>query len=316
MLETIIKAAIIQAEPEYYNLAATVEKAVSLIHEAAGKGAQLITFGETWFPGYPVWLDICTGTNIWDSEPTKEVFARLYHNSPTINGAEMNRLREVAKELGVVLVLSINERVEKSAGHGTLYNSLVTIDATGNIVNHHRKLVPTFTERIVWGAGDGAGLQAVDTTVGRVGGLICWEHWMPHARQALHESAEKIHVAVWPAVTEMMHIASRHYAFEGRTFVLASGTILHTSAMPKELEVEAGYDAKLAQRGGSAIIAPDGSVIAGPVYDEETILIADLDLNMIVKESMTLDVTGHYSRPDVFDFIVNRGKRSIISQKD
>ena len=308
-MQNVVKAAIIQAQPEYYNLEGSVKKAIALIHEAAGKGAELITFGETWFPGYPVWLDICINTNIWDYEPTKEVYAQLYHNSPTIHGTEITQLREVAQQLGVVLVISINERVEKSAGHGTLYNSLLTIDATGTIANHHRKLVPTFTERLVWGSGDGAGLQAVDTKVGRVGGLICWEHWMPHTRQAMHESAEQIHIAVWPSVADMHHIASRHYAFEGRTFVLAAGTVLETKVMPKPLELEAGFDAKFAQRGGSAIIAPNGSYLVEPVYEEEKILMADLDLNMIVRESMALDVTGHYSRPDVFDFEVKRGKR-------
>ena len=305
-----ITAAIIQAEPIYYDLSGTMEKAISLIHEAVNKGANLITFGETWFPGYPVWLDICSDMGLWDYAPTKEVWAQLYKNSPTVDGAEIQEMANLAQQLGIVLILPINERVENKAGHGTLYNSIITIDATGEIVNHHRKLVPTHTERIVWGAGDGAGLQAVDTAVGRVGGLVCWEHWMPLARQTMHESAEQIHVAAWPTVKDMLQIASRHYAHEGRTFVLAAGSILHAKQIPDKLKISGGIKPDdFVQRGGSAIIAPDGSYLVEPVYNEEAILTAELDLDMIIRESMALDVTGHYLRPDVFGLSVNRNRK-------
>lgn len=302
-----VTAAIIQAEPVYYDLPRTLEKLLDLIHDAAQKGATLITVGETWLPGYPVWLDICSDMGLWDHEPTKQVFARLYRNSPTVDGPEISRLREVVQQLGVVLVLGINERVEKAAGHGTLYNTLLTIDSDGCLANHHRKLMPTYTERIVWGQGDGRGLQAVDTTAGRVGGLVCWEHWMPLTRQALHESAEQIHIAAWPTVKEILQVASRHYAFEGRSFVLAAGSILRASQVPQELTLAGEIQPEdFVQRGGSAIIGPDGDYLAGPVYDEEMILSAELDLDHIVREQMALDVTGHYARPDVFDFRVKR----------
>lgn len=303
----VVKVAIIQAEPVYYDLPRTLEKLQQLIHDAAGARAQLITIGETWLPGYPVWLDICSDMALWDHEPTKQVFARLYQNSLTIDGAEIAQLRDLAAQLRVVLVLGINERVEKAAGHGTLYNSIITINADGQLVNHHRKLMPTYTERIVWGQGDARGLQAVDTAVGRVGGLVCWEHWMPLTRQAMHESAEQVHIAAWPTVKEILQVASRHYAFEGRTFVLAAGSILRANQIPEELTLAENIKPDdLVQRGGSAIIAPDGEYLAGPVYDEETILTAELDLAHIMREQMTLDVTGHYARPDVFDFRVKR----------
>lgn len=306
---TVVPVAIIQAQPVYYDLPATMEKAIDLIHEAAQKGAKLITFGETWFPGYPVWLDVCSDMSLWDNPATKEVFGQLYENSLTVDGDEIAQLRQVAAQLGIVLILSINEKVSKGSGYGTLYNTLLTVDSTGEIVNHHRKLMPTYTERIVWGLGDGAGLGAVDTSVGRVGGLICWEHWMPLARQTMHESAEQIHVAVWPTVKDSLQIASRHYAFEGRTYVLAAGSILPASAIPEPLKVSDSLNATpdtLMQRGGSAIIAPDGEYILEPVYDEETILTAELDLKRIPQETMALDVTGHYARPDVFTLHVNR----------
>lgn len=304
-----VKVAIIQAQPVYYDLPATIEKAIDLIHDAARQGATLITFGETWFPGYPVWLDVCSDMGLWDHPATKDVYGQLYQNSLSIDGDDIASLRQVAAQLGIVLMLSINEKVSKGAGYGTLYNTLLTVDSTGEIVNHHRKLMPTYTERIVWGLGDGAGLGAVDTSVGRVGGLICWEHWMPLARQTMHESAEQIHVAVWPTVKESLQVASRHYAFEGRTYVLAAGSILPASAIPDSLTVSKSLNATpdtLMQRGGSAIIAPDGEYIVEPVYDKEIILTAELDLDRIPQETMALDVTGHYARPDVFTLHVNR----------
>ena len=160
------------------------------------------------------------------------------------------------------------------------------------------------------GAGDAAGLGAVDTAAGRVGGLICWEHWMPLARQAMHNSAEQIHIAVWPTVGEIHQIASRHYAFEGRTFVLAAGSLLRAKALPKQLETPEEISPEtLLQNGGSAIIAPDGRYLAGPVFDTETILTATLDFDEIIRGNMTLDVTGHYSRPELFEFSVRKDRK-------
>jgi predicted amidohydrolase len=161
--------------------------------------------------------------------------------------------------------------------------------------------MPTYTERMVWGAGDANGVRAVDTPAGRVGGLVCWEHWMPLARQALHDSGEDIHVAAWPTVHEMHQVASRHYAFEGRCFVLAAGSLLPSSRLPSALEVRPSQG-EWALRGGSMIVAPDGRAIAGPVFEREEIIRAELDFSLAREESMTLDVSGHYSRRDCFDF--------------
>jgi predicted amidohydrolase len=304
-----IRVALIQARPVYYDLARTVGVACSLISEAAGQGAQLAAFGETFFPGYPAWLDCAVDYARWDHPPTKQLYARLVANSMTLAGPEMQHLREQAREHNIVLVLGINERVPSGRGNRSLYNSIVAIDANGAIANHHRKLRPTYTEQLVWAQGDGAGLGAVDTAVGRVGGLICWEHWMPHARQALHISNESIHVAMWPAVKEMHQIASRHYAFEGRSFALAVGNIMPASDFPTELEPPEGLRAQpesLLLNGGSAVIAPNGAYLVEPVYDEETILYGDLDLSLIAEEQMALDVTGGYARDDIFAFEVNR----------
>lgn len=307
-----VKVAVVQSSPVFMNLEASLEKAVGLIGRAAAEGARLVTFGETWLPGYPAWLDHCPGAALWNHEPTKQVFARLRQNSVAVPGVETERLGRAAREHELVLVIGVNERVTRGPGNGTLYNSLLTFDANGSLIRHHRKLVPTYTERLVWGQGDGIGLEAADTVVGRVGGLVCWEHWMPLARQALHTSGEHVHVAVWPTVHEMHQIASRHYAFEARCFVLAAGLIMRARDLPPELDTPAELANDLdglLLRGGSAVIGPDGRYIAGPVFDEETILTAEIDFSEIDREKMTLDVSGHYHRPDVFDLRLNRGSR-------
>lgn len=304
-----VRVALIQARPVYYDLVRTVDKAGALISEAARQGAQLATFPETFFPGYPAWLDYALDYARWDHPPTKKLYARLVANSLALDSCEMRRLREKAREHAIVLLLGINERVPAGRGNRSLYNSVITIDADGAIVNHHRKLRPTYTEQLLWAPGDGAGLGAVDTAVGRLGALICWEHWMPHARQALHISNESIHVAMWPAVKESHQIASRHYAFEGRAFALAVGGIMPASDFPPELDLPDAFSAQpdaLLLNGGSAVIAPDGAYLVEPVYGEETILYADLDLTRIAEEQMTLDVTGGYARDDIFTFAVNR----------
>jgi predicted amidohydrolase len=263
-----------------------------------------VVFPETWLPGYPAWLDCCRDVALWDHPPVKKVFARLMDNSVVVPGPATEALSEATRENDVVLNIGVHERVTTGAGRGTLYNTMLTFGADGSLLNSHRKIMPTYTERMIWGQGDGSSLRAVETNVGRIGGLICWEHWMPLARQVLHQSSEDIHVAAWPQVKEMNLVASRHYAFEGRCFVIACGAIMRASELPHELEMIDSLKQRsesFVLNGGSAIIAPDGSLLAGPVFDQEVILTADLDLSRIAEESLALDVTGHYSRPDIFD---------------
>ena len=307
-----VKVAIAQAGPVFLDAKASLAKAPGLIEQAAAAGAQLVVFGETWLPGYPAWLDYCPEAALWNHEPTKNVFARLRQNSVVVPGPATRQLGETAKRLQVNLVIGVNERVDSGPGNGTLYNSLLTFGADGALLNHHRKLVPTYTERLVWGPGDGAGLAVAETTAGRVGGLICWEHWMPLARQAMHLAGEQIHIAVYPTVHEMHQIASRQYAFEGRCFVLAVGLIMRADELPAELAAppDLSPDA-LILRGGSCVIAPDGSFVVEPVFAEERVIIAELDFTHIDREKMTLDVTGHYARPDVFEFALRKSAREI-----
>ncbi|MCI0488823.1 MAG: carbon-nitrogen hydrolase family protein [Blastocatellia bacterium] len=299
-----IKVAAVQAAPVYMDLKRSVEKALALISESAAQGAKLIVFPETWLPGYPAWLDSCRDMALWDHEPTKKVFARLMANSVVVPGPVTEELGRAAREHGIVLNISVHERVKAGPGRGTLYNTMLTFGADGSLAGRHRKIMPTYTERMIWGKGDGTSLKAIDTEAGRVGGLVCWEHWMPLARQALHESGEDVHIAAWPQVKEMNLVASRHYAFEGRCFVIACGAIMTARDLPEELEpIEAlrQNPDSIVLNGGSAIIAPDGALLAGPIFDEETIITAELDFARIAEESLTLDVTGHYSRPDIFE---------------
>ena len=282
---------------------ACLEQTSELAGAAAGGGATLVAFPETWLPGYPAWLDVCRDAGLWDHGPVKAAFRRMFEESVTVPGPAHDAFAAIARDNGITLVIGVVERVEAGPGRGTLYNTLLTYLPDGRLANHHRKLMPTYTERLVWGQGDGRGVRAVAAPWGRVGGLICWEHWMPLARQALHESGEDVHVAVWPTVKEMNHVACRQYAFEGRCFVVAVGSLQRASALPPGLEPHPDLVTSPDQwvlRGGSAIIGPDGACLAGPVYDEPTILLAELDLDRVREESMNMDVTGHYSRPDVF----------------
>lgn len=310
-METL-RVAVIQHGPVYLDKAKSLDKAITLLQEAAAGGAGLVVFGETWLSGYPAWLDHCPDAGRWNHEPVKEVFAQTWQNGVAIDGPEITTLRKEAAAQGVAVVMGINEVVHKGQPQGTIFNSLIIIDEQGNLANHHRKLMPTYTEKLVYGHGDGAGLRAADTKFGRLGALICWEHWMPHSRMAMHQESETVHVALWPTVHEMHQVNCRQYAFEGRCFVIGAGQIMRTSELPEALETPAHFanapDA-LVLNGGSCVIGPDGHYVAGPVFDKESILYADLDLSHPVKERMNLDVTGHYNRPDVFSFSVNRERQ-------
>ena len=312
MTKQNVTVAIVQAEVGT-SLEDSLERTRVLAAEAAVRGARIIAFPETWIPGYPAWLDCCRDVALWDHAPVKAVFARMAEQSVVVDGESGAALRAIARDTGATLVVGVTERVERGAGRGTLYNALLTIGPDGSLLNHHRKLMPTYTERMVWGAGDADGLRAVDADGVRVGGLICWEHWMPLPRFALHESGEDVHVAVWPTVHDRHQLASRHYAFEGRCYVLAVGALLRAADLPPELElhpdrVRSRDDWVL--RGGSAIIAPDGSYVTEPVWERAEVIVAELDLRRVREENMTLDVTGHYHRPELFSFAVKRDTRA------
>ncbi len=297
-----VRIAAAQLAPAFLDLKASLDIACHWIADAGRQAINLLVFPETWLPGYPIWLDNSPEAAIWDHPPAKAVFRRLFENSPEIPSEAIQTLCTAAANANLSLVMGLNER-----SGGTLYNSMVYISPTGELLGVHRKLIPTYTERLVWGQGDGNGLIAVDTPFGRVGGLVCWEHWMPLTRQAMHEQEEIVHAAVWPSVKETHLIASRAYAFEGRCFVIAAGSILQRENLPQGFEV---LDAMPGEgpwmTGGSAIIGPDAHILAGPLENQEGLVIAEIDPGRVTEEKMTLDVCGHYARPDVFNFSINR----------
>jgi predicted amidohydrolase len=295
------KIAAAQVAPAFLDLERSLEIAESWIGRANEQGVELLVFPETWLSGYPFWLDTSPEAALWDHPPAKRIFRRLYQNSVELQSDAMNRLCEIAAAAGLTLVMGVHERIG-----GSLYNSMVYISDSGKLLGVHRKLVPTYTERMIWGRGDGSTLLAVDTAVGRLGGLVCWEHWMPLARQAMHQQGEVIHAAVWPWVHEVHLLASRSYAFEGRCFVVAAGSVLWRKNLPEnvplldELEGDGPW-----LSGGSSIIGPDARIIAGPAEAEETLVVAEIDPDEVIEGKLSLDVAGHYSRPDVFTFNID-----------
>ena len=190
------RIAIAQAAPVAGALDASLDKATDFCRQAAAEGAHLVAFPETWLGGYPAWLDVCSDAALWSHPPAQEIHAQLRRQSITVPGPHTSELSRLAAELGLVIAIGAQEKVERGPGNRSLYNTLLVFDATGELVIHHRKLVPTYTEKLIWAPGDAHGLRAVDTAAGRLGGLICWEHWMPLARQALHDDGEEIHLAL------------------------------------------------------------------------------------------------------------------------
>lgn len=317
-----VTVAIVQHPPAVLNLAESLRRAAGHIADAASRGAKLVVFPETWLGGYPAWVFGLAG---WRDEVAQHWYGRLLAESPVIDDSpkdDLAVLRDAARESDVTVVMGLNERAGRASG--TLYNSLITIGPDGMTLNLHRKLSPTHTERIVWGAGDAAGLRVVDTPVGRIGGLICWEHWNPLARQALHAQEEQIHVASWPDVPEMHHIASRSYAFEGRCFVLCAGQYLTTDDIPAELleayRAGVGPDAPeqgMLFDGGSGIVGGDGSWLVEPLIGEAGTIVASIDLSLRDAQQHDLDVAGHYARPDVLQLTVDRRRQgSGVSFQD
>lgn len=307
-----MRIAIIQDGPVYLDAKATLEKTISFIKTASGEGADLIVFGENWFSGYPVWLDVCTDINLWDHEPVKEVWQKTFEEGLSVGSSIMLQLQEAIKEAGTYVVMGANEPIKSGKGNGTIYNTIFSFETSGQLINHHRKLMPTYTEKLVHGLGDGAGLNVMETPHGRIGSLICWEHWMPLTRQAMHDEGEDLHIALWPFAKELHQLASRHYAHEGRCYVIAVGQVMHESELPSQLKLSEQIDlpdSGLIMSGGCAVYGPDGSIVKPPAYGSREVIYVDLDLKQGIKERMNLSVSGHYQRDDVFNLTVNKDRR-------
>ena len=289
--------ACVQAEPVVLDREATIEKLAVLTAEAAGNGASLVVFPEAFLPAYPssAWAKALAG---WADPRAKAAFALLARESVAVPGPAESRIGEVAREHGVLVATGVTETDVET--NGTLYNTLLVHDEHGSLVLKHRKLVPTNHERLVWGQGDGAGLRAVQTSAGRIGGLICWENYMPLARFALYESGIEIYLAPTADDGETWQHTLVHIARESRAFVVSPAHFQRASAYPPEFPLADELQGEdVIGRGGSAILGPDGAYLAGPLYDEEGILYVELDPARLHEERQRFDAAGHYHRPDV-----------------
>jgi nitrilase len=297
-----VKAACVQVEPAIFDRSATIDIVAEQTAEAAGEGAGLVVFPETFVPAYPssAWAKAFAG---WADPRAKAAFALLHRESLAVPSADADRLGAIAREHGVMLVIGVNE--VDPARPGTLYNSLLYYGADGELVLHHRKLVPTNHERLVWGPGDGRGLRAIETPVGRIGGLICWENYMPLARFALYDSGVELYVASTADDGDAWQATLVHIARESRSFVLAPAHFQRAGSYPDDFPLREELEGRdVLGRGGSAILGPDGAYLAGPLYDEEGILYAELDPARLAEERQRFDAAGHYHRPDVFSLSV------------
>ena len=322
-MQTKGKIALVQEPPVFLNLKASLKKACSVIEKAASMGADIIGFPECWAPGYPVWLDFAPQAALWDNAGAKQLFRLLGDNAVVVERNDLVDLQAVVDRCGSHVVFGTHER-----DGNTLYNTTFIL-SPGKAPLPHRKLVPTYTERLVWGRGDGSTLETRDTEFGTLGSLICWEHWMPLLRATMHASAETIHIAQWPAGNDVHQLASRHYAFEGRCYVGAAASFLSKGdvlAGFRSLGVEAGAalgilesipgnDETLIHNGGSAVIAPDSTYVTSPLYNESGVVIGRFNLDTIKEARQTLDTNGHYSRPDIFDLTVNTKPQKGITLK-
>lgn len=298
-----VKAGIVQATPVIFDIQKTVDKVISLIKVSAQKGCKLLIFPESFIPGYPRGLsfDTVVGRR---GEKGRELWHLYYENSIEVGDQYCQQISEAVEKARVFLVLGVTE---KDPVNGTLYCSIFYFDESGTIIGKHRKLKPTGTERIIWGEGDGSTLNVLDTSFGKLGGLICWENLMPLARMTLYQQGIQIYVAPTADSRDTWLSTLIHIACEGRCYVIGCNQFVTKSDYPDYLQKEIEKEPDIMCRGGSAVISPLGEVLAGPVFDEETILTVELDLNEVSKSKFDFDVIGHYARGDVFEFSWKKG---------
>jgi nitrilase len=308
----LVSVAVVQAAPVLFDREATVDKAATLIREAASQGAQFILFPEAFIPCYPRGLSfgMVVGSR---SSKGRSLWQRYWENSVQIPGPATAALGQAAEEAGVYLAIGVTE-CATDFGRGTLYCTLLYFGPDGRILGKHRKLKPTGAERLIWGEGDGSTLAVLDTELGRVGGLICWENYMPLARMAMYAEGVELYLAPTADARDTWQATLRHIACEGRCFVLGCNQFVTKDMYPLDLTMreELNDQPEVMCRGGSAIISPLGEVLAGPLYDQEGILYAELEWDDLVRSKVDFDAIGHYARPDVFQVVVDQRPKPPI----
>jgi len=305
-------ACLAQISPVFLNKEATTKKAVESILEAGQHGARLIVFPEAFIPGYPEW--------VWMNPPGKKALTNplyevLLENAVSENDPAIQNICAAAKKAKIFVVMGLSEK-NAGASNASLYNSIFYIDDKGTLLGRHRKLIPTAGERLVWTPGDGSTLESFDTEIGRLGGLICWENYMPLARYAMYAQGVQIYIAPTWDYGPVWISTLKHIAKEGGMFVLGACMPLKLSDIPDHFEFKKLYESgkEWINPGDSIIVNPKGEVIAGPLNKSEGLIYGELDLSLIAHSKWMLDVAGHYARPDVFHFSINRKPNQIMRE--
>ncbi|RXZ80768.1 carbon-nitrogen hydrolase family protein [Paenibacillaceae bacterium] len=310
--ESTVRISVIQAAPILMNKQSALQKVAEWTAKAASEGAKVVVFPEVFISGYP--RGMLFGARVGSRNAAGRVdYARYWESAIDIPGEDAVVLGEIAREAGVYLIIGVVER-DQEFSKGTLYNSILYIGPDGTVLGKHRKLVPTGSERLLWGQGDGSTLTVIDTPYGRIGGLICWENYMPLARMAMYAQGIDILVTPTADARDSWQATLQHIACEGRCFVVSSNQFATKDTYPADLACydELSGQPNLLSRGGSAIVGPLGDYVASPLYGEEGILTVELDLAQIAQSRYDFDVAGHYSRPDIFQLTVNRQKQDIV----
>jgi nitrilase len=306
------KVAAVQTSPVFLSKNSTVEKVCELVAKAAGKKAKLVLFPEAFIAAYPDWVWIVPA---YRKPILDEMYSELLENAVSIPDEATKKVCAAAKKYKIIIAIGVNER-NSEASNSSIFNTLLYIDEKGNILGKHRKLIPTGPERLVWAQGDGSTLNSFDTYIGKIGGLLCWENFMPLARNAMYSWGTQIHLAPTWDSSEGWQNSMRHIAREGGMFLINSCQAIHIKDIPDKYEFKKLYPKgkEWINRGKSSIINPKGEFIAAPLEAKKNILYADINLGEIAASKRMFDVTGHYSRPDVFGFSVNQKPNGIVKK--
>ena len=312
-----IKVGIAQISPVWLDQRKTIQKVIRYISKAKKEDCTLVTFGEAVLPGYPFWVELTDGAK-FESDVQKDLYAYYVRQAISIEGGDLAEICEAARKNKIAVVLGTIEKASNRGGH-SCYCSLVYIDERGNIKNVHRKTMPTYEERLVWATGDGHGLRTFPHEAFTLGALNCWENWMPLSRAALYGQGENLHVALWPGNVRNTVDLTRFIAKESRSYVISVCGILTrddiSDKIPHAKLIRKGAS-KIMANGGSCIAGPDGNFIISPLKNREKLLVAEIDINEVLRERQNFDVAGHYSRPDVTKLTVHRKRQSIVDFED